>query len=91
MVDTEANGRLRAIEASIAEVAGELKATRVEVSAINKRLNDWEQPGRGQVCMFEKQRLDKLEATVGKQSLIGGTLGAIAAGIVLAIKAIFDR
>ncbi len=79
-----ADGNIR--NGDIVEIKERLAGIETFQGFIKDRLDRMPLPGEGPVCMLEKGRLDKLENAVGKQNMIAGTMGAIAAGVVLALR-----
>ena len=81
-----ADDEYRVRNGDITEIKERLAGIETFQEFIKERLDKMPLPGEGQVCRFEKGRLDKLEAAVGKQNFLAGTIGAVAAGLVLALR-----
>ena len=77
----------------IADIKERLAGIEMFQQFIKDRLDKMPLPGEGPVCSLVKDRIDKVETEVstlrgvaGKQNLIAGTMGAIATGLVLALR-----
>ena len=81
-----ADDEYRVRNGDITEIKERLAGIETSMTFVKDRLDRMPVPGEGPVCAFEKGRLDKLESTVGRQNFVAATLGAIAAGVVLALR-----
>ena len=70
----------------IVEIKERLAGIETAMMFVKDRLDKMPLPGEGAVCLMEKDRIGKLENAVGKQNFLAGTIGAVAAGVVLALR-----
>ena len=81
-----ADDEYRVRNGDITEIKERLAGIETAAMFIKARIDRLTAPGEGEVCLREGARVTRLERSVGRQNFIAATMGALAAGVVLAMR-----